>query len=813
METKDAIKLINQTFNIKLSDEQMAILNANQTTPLLVNACAGSGKTTLYLISIIVRALCGQQDPENVLGITFSKKAQLDMNKRYQENINQLMLNSNAGRQVIQWGNPTFSTFHALFLRLLRQLPQYQYVEVLASYSPFYYDLSRQLDMSKTQLSKREYLSNIFDIYNALINLTYSLDGITPNPNNKIVKLLIADKKATLNNLFQYVTHIALDEHFLDNYTNVITLYQNLKQQHNFLDFSDMKIQLIYALESQVNRQILTNYMARYKQIYIDEFQDIDPLQWILLRKLISPQVFNHLFVIGDDDQSIYAFRGSSPYYITHFASKLMPNAKTLNLSTNYRTGGNILQIAKPIIKNNTTRLHKDLLAFNKNIGKVHIYTDVTLTKDDPYFQKLLETVKNPQASAAMLVRFNKDKTLVSDKLASRGLYTNVSQYNLILQNQTVYDFFIRLMDSFINDNAQEYVELSNKIGFSYYKQMLYEYYEQGMTLQDLLDEAHDGVFNELYNSDNSSMVAHNRYDRRRSEQQLDFLEHSQEMMKIVNNSQSNPTFRSSGLTDYIYQEVKDLVNTFLEYMYQQNIYNKATTNQVIDYVGQLISQTPDWSQFLAKENTKLRFMKGMIEQNKQLPNFQLMTMHQAKGLEFNQVFLYGLTNDVLSIDEYALSKLVPAKITRSHFTDIINNSMRQHTPFLAKMLIYLFKCGNDYAGQLLRYMLHLSQYPYGFMKILNDALLDNHFDNFDYLQVPLNQHAIDKLYYDVSSISNFVEEERRLLYVAITRAKQDLYIALPTAGASPLMQELISAISDAKDQGDEGIEIINQRK
>ena len=64
MGTKDAIKLINQTFKIKLSDEQMAILNADQTTPLLVNACAGSGKTTLYLISIIVRALCGQQDPE-----------------------------------------------------------------------------------------------------------------------------------------------------------------------------------------------------------------------------------------------------------------------------------------------------------------------------------------------------------------------------------------------------------------------------------------------------------------------------------------------------------------------------------------------------------------------------------------------------------------------------------------------------------------------------------------------------------------------------------------------------------------------------
>ena len=123
MQINDAINQMQKVFGIKFSDEQINILKSNPKMPLLVNACAGSGKTTLFLMSIMLRALIGAQKSEEVLGITFSKKAQLDMENRYKEKRNQL------GRRIpvaLSWDAPKFCTFHALFLRLLKKLPKYQ---------------------------------------------------------------------------------------------------------------------------------------------------------------------------------------------------------------------------------------------------------------------------------------------------------------------------------------------------------------------------------------------------------------------------------------------------------------------------------------------------------------------------------------------------------------------------------------------------------------------------------------------------------------------------------------------------------------
>ena len=319
LSTKEIIDLMESGLKMKFSAEQIKILNNDFTKPLLVNACAGSGKTTIFILMALIAVAQGNADPDEILGITFSHKSRVDMGNRYDNFVNDLKattLNLPAGR-------PNFTTFHALFYQLLRQNPEYQRSQVLTSYRIFMRDLTDQIKHPSNVITKAEMLEEMFDLNDYLINQGLTTDGILPTatenqPFSEAVKAMSE---------FSRQNH---DEGFYEDYLAVLRKYQELKRQNSYIDFNDMKLLLIESMHDPNYLQYYQRIMSRYKIAVIDEFQDIDNLQWQIISKLLSKETMQHLIVIGDDDQSIYSFRGSNPKYILNY-KRLLPNATKLN--------------------------------------------------------------------------------------------------------------------------------------------------------------------------------------------------------------------------------------------------------------------------------------------------------------------------------------------------------------------------------------------------------------------------------------------------------------------------------------------------
>lgn len=173
--SEQVIAFLEEANGIKLSDEQKAVLESPNDKALLINAAAGSGKTTIIIMMMIKRILTGEIQPDEILAITFSKQAQLDMSDRYDQYVNKLrMLNV-----LMPVEKPHFSTFHAFFYQILRRLPEYAQKSVISSPMEYNFALQKYITNTSDQvLSKSEILENIFNTYQFLLNTNHSLDGI-----------------------------------------------------------------------------------------------------------------------------------------------------------------------------------------------------------------------------------------------------------------------------------------------------------------------------------------------------------------------------------------------------------------------------------------------------------------------------------------------------------------------------------------------------------------------------------------------------------------------------------------------------------
>lgn len=446
--------------NMKFSDEQIAILENDFTKPLLVNACAGAGKTTIFILMALIAIAKGNADPDEILGITFSHKSRVDMGDRYNKFVNEL---NETGLELLD-GRPNFTTFHALFYQLLRQNQEYQQARVLTSYRLFTRELSDTIKHPSTMITKSEMLEQMFNLNEYLINQDLTTDGILPT--NKTV-----DESIKEMSQFSRQTH---DDNFYYDYVDVMTKYQELKRQNGYIDFNDMKMLLLKSMEDPNHLQFYQRIMSRYKIAVIDEFQDIDNLQWKIISKLLSPETMQHLIVIGDDDQSIYAFRGSNPKFILNY-KKLLPNAQKKNLSTNYRTGEKILQKVIPLIKENHVRLDKDLLSGRTGVGDFVLYSSKKsgFSRKSKMLKHLVKQINDPDIDnddIAILVRYNSSRMLLADWLANKKIYADINNASAILQNNLIYRIITELMKALWKDEYKYFSEQSNRIGFSKYK-------------------------------------------------------------------------------------------------------------------------------------------------------------------------------------------------------------------------------------------------------------------------------------------------------------------------------------------------------
>ncbi len=309
----------------KFHKNQIAAICHDQG-PMLVLAGPGSGKTTVITHRVKhLTNVCGAV-PSRILVITFTRAAADEMKNRYA---------ALSGKHGV-----TFGTFHSIFFRILRQSYGYTLEQVLSEHEK--QRVLRQImhDAQIEALDEEEYIQQFTSQYSLMQNELQTIQSFAPEGLEK-----------------QEFIHMA-------------QAYTAWKARMEKIDFDDMLTQC-YALLSK-HEQARTYWQNRFDYILVDEFQDINQAQYACLRFLATPK--NNLFVVGDDDQSIYGFRGARPDFMLDFP-KDFPGTKKMLLDVNYRCSTRIIHLAARSISGNVHRYDKCIQG-NREIGdKINVFT------------------------------------------------------------------------------------------------------------------------------------------------------------------------------------------------------------------------------------------------------------------------------------------------------------------------------------------------------------------------------------------------------------------------------------------------------
>lgn len=287
--------------------------------PLLILAGAGSGKTRVLTHRIAYLIEEHQVPPYHILALTFTNKAANEMRERV--------------NNIIEYGagNIWVSTFHSTCVRILRRfIDHLDYDNAFTIYDSddqksLMKDICKQLNIDTKKYKERTFLNAISSAKDELKTPEQYADEVAKEYNKKI-------------------------------FGRVYKEYQKRLKQNNALDFDDL-IMLTVQLFRQ-NAEILNHYQERFPFILVDEYQDTNTAQFTLLSLLASR--YQNLCVVGDDDQSIYRFRGANIHNILNF-EKIFPATKVIRLEQNYRSTKNILAAASGVIKHNSMRKEKTL--------------------------------------------------------------------------------------------------------------------------------------------------------------------------------------------------------------------------------------------------------------------------------------------------------------------------------------------------------------------------------------------------------------------------------------------------------------------
>ncbi|AUN15586.1 ATP-dependent helicase [Paraclostridium sordellii] len=308
----------------KLNENQKnAVLHING--PCMVLAGPGSGKTRVITYRILNLVLNNNINPKNILAISFTKASSMEMKNRALSLSNDRRLNS-----------VNYGTFHSVFFRILRFFEKYE------------------LDCILDEKNKK------FAIKGILKNLNVE------NAEDEDTILGVINEISYVKN--ELMDKIDFDSEILtsDEFCRVYNMYEEYKESIKKIDFDDMLIKTYNLLKQ--NKQILDRVRSVYRYILVDEFQDINKVQFEVIKLIARPN--NNIFVVGDEDQSIYGFRGSRPDFLLEFEDYFKGSKKYV-LDINYRSKKDITDIANKLIQNNENRYEKSIKCDREHKGIV----------------------------------------------------------------------------------------------------------------------------------------------------------------------------------------------------------------------------------------------------------------------------------------------------------------------------------------------------------------------------------------------------------------------------------------------------------
>lgn len=551
----------------KLNENQLKAVE-HVDGPCMVLAGPGSGKTRVITYRIANMVVNKDIKPTSILAISFTKASSMEMKNRALALSNDFRMNK-----------VTYGTFHSVFFRILRYFENYNIESIL------------------DEKTKRIGLKNI-------------LKGL--NIEN-------ADDDETIGqviNEISYVKNELMDKRDFksevltnDEFIKVYNYYEEYKEQINKIDFDDMLIKTYELLKN--NKSALDRVRSAYRYILVDEFQDINKVQFEALKLIANPN--NNIFVVGDEDQSIYGFRGSRPDFLLEFEEYFLNTNKVL-LDINYRSKGEIIDIANRLIEKNENRYEKVIKCGQGNGANVNYIS--------------------PEDSEEEAVYIAKD---IKDKIQED--YTEYTDFAVIyrtnIQSRALVDVFMDMRIPFVVKDSIV---------------TIYDHW----AAQDILSYLRIGV-NPNSNKDWIRII--NKPFRYISKDNLNLIKDEPDFINaLINKCDLHPKqVKTINDLDIDITYVKGLnpknaisyIRTTLDYdryILDYCTNRKIKTNGLIEILNELESSATNFKTIQEYLDHIERVKSEIVDNknNKETDGVIFTTMHSAKGLEFKNVYIIG---------------------------------------------------------------------------------------------------------------------------------------------------------------------------
>ncbi|WP_152912102.1 ATP-dependent helicase [Caloranaerobacter sp. TR13] len=595
-------QLLDKKFGICLTKQQKeAVLH--KEGPAIVLAVPGAGKTTVLICRTMNLILNHKVNPNNILTITFSKASALDMKNRF----------------VSTFGNvsnvkPNFSTIHSFSYSVIRYFSKIKGIK---------YEL---LEGNNSKINKSLLLKEIY----------YKINKIQINE----------EKLEDLINTISYIKNMMIKPEDINSFNNsgiknlynIFIEYENYKKRTGFIDFDDMLTLSLNILEN--NPVILAQCRKRYPYIQVDEGQDTSKIQNRLIKLLAHPK--NNLFVVADDDQSIYGFRGATPHELLNFKNIDYPDAKMFFMEENFRSTKTIVDISNKFIQLNKIRFKKNLYTRNEENEPIKI---IKLNDEFDQIEYIIRQLKKIEdlSTTAILFRNNISSVGLIDKLERNNIsfYIKDTKKLHVFKHWVCQDIISFLKLSLDNTDINSFQKIYYKMN-GYITKKSVEYIKSA--------KPNENIFESLINLPELKNFQKRNYIRLKSNfKYLSKLKAYDAICFIENELQYR---------EFLINNSRKYGNSF-EY-----------SNTIISILKIIAKETNSINEFLARLNS----LAEMLQHTKFNKNnaVTLSTIHSAKGLEFENVYIIDLIDGEFpsssSIEALELNVIEPFEEERRLF-------------------------------------------------------------------------------------------------------------------------------------------------
>lgn len=575
---EDFLSYLKDNCNINLTYEQQQVV-FNVKGPMAVVAVPGAGKTATLICRTANLILNHNVNPQRILGVSFSKASAMDMRNRFKKLFGNLI-----ERTV------PFSTIHSFAYYVIRN-----------------YSFKRNINYT------------IIESKDSPVNRVVLLKSIYSKYNNDFIN---DDKLEELSSFIGYLKNLMVsfadtkmykDSFPVPNFLKIYKEYEMYKKKNNLLDYDDMLIKCYEALNEDAS--LLNHYRKLYDYIEVDECQDTSKIQQEII-KLIAKPKFN-LCIVGDDDQSIYSWRGAFAEGLLNFKTEYHESGKIFFMQQNFRSNKSIVETANKFIKLNKKRYDKNLFTKSKETTSINF-----VNPKDEYDQ-----------ISYLVEKLKKEKNLKETAVLFRN---NIS--------------VIPLVDVLVKENIPFYIKDSVPSFFnSWIIRDILCFFELAFDLTNI--DAFEKIYYKMksYVKKNDLNILRNRKIQESVFKTLsnnpDYVSSSYRLKSLEEKFLKLSSLSGSEAIDFIKHKL-NYEDYMINYSHKFK-YNIDNIQTILSTLSMIISSCTS----LMEVKDKLIYLQEKMELSKSINKFNsvtLSTMHSSKGLEFDSVYIMDLIEDII---------------------------------------------------------------------------------------------------------------------------------------------------------------------